>query len=240
MAVADRSVFARSDLQVVLRWTLNKVTPTKLSLSEWRTAGPETTAFTIECSVRQCWACKSSPLTICTESTLLSNTTAAGRVRMAAIDHTRTPILVCNNRPYRVHYIDQEYGVQDLREKLSFATIPPGNEAVTVSRAVTWRDVRRLGIDPIAPDKIPLPGDLYNLCLVAGYARKHYIWWNWGDLEGDLKGKTFKNSHDRESAPDNEMASYGYGSKRSDFEHNHLIHLLIHMDTTPQVMEFID
>lgn len=73
---------------------------------------------------------------------------------------------------------------EDWKEKLGFVTIPcaSSGQSYNIERAV---DLSQLLEDP------PKPGDAFEINLSsAQFERGPGIeWWNWGNLEGDLKGK---------------------------------------------------
>ncbi|OIW31473.1 hypothetical protein CONLIGDRAFT_667392 [Coniochaeta ligniaria NRRL 30616] len=235
-----------TDLQAVLTWSITSASPGHISIAELEAAGPDAPALSLAINVRQAWAAADPPrpLTLSTPYNVIGPGEASIRV-----------IMKCRHVPGKnllgdpltgVHMRYREPTSDDWKTEMPFATIPPG-EGLTVTETVSGaRILKAHGFRPPGNDK-PRPGEEYDLHFAPGRNEPFTDWWNWGDLEGDLKHRKLVDVVDPrlngiQNAPPPEppaLLPFKSWEDNEDEEGRRRIRLLAHYDTTPVVVEFV-
>ncbi len=180
-----------SSRQALLTLTLSTSSPT-LSLSP---SPSDEDPFRLNITLRiEASAQPSRPITIATSDTVLDPATLS-QGSIGALQSTSDPskkISLGNLRP-NIRHPDQPL---DMRHRpwLQFITIP-ADDAVAAAAAAPVVISHDLPLSRIFQFESDLskedikPGEEYSIQLDPGYVGT--MWWCWGDLEGDLKGKKF-------------------------------------------------
>lgn len=223
------------------------MSPEHLSISELEAACPDAPALSLTINVRQAWAAADPPrpLTLCTSFNAISPGDVSIRV-----------LLKCRNVQGKyllgdpitgVHMRYKEPESDDWKTERPFATIPPG-EGFTVTKTISRkRLLKALGFRPPGNEN-PKPGEQYDLFFVPGRNEPFTHWWNWGDLEGDLKDRKLVDIVDPrlngiKNAPLPEppiLLPFKSWEHDEDEEGRFIVRLLAHYDTTPVVVKFVE
>lgn len=240
------SVF-RSQLQAVLRWSVVSILPAEIPLSEAEGTTSDEAAVTVVINVKQV-AAKDPPrpLTICTAHTVLGWGDPSIRLLMQARGEHK--YLLGDPLP-GVHMRYAEPKSDDWKDELPFITIPPGDEGFTATRTISWeRLFQHPSGNPVSQEQRPRAGDEYELCLTGGRKETFTDWWGWGDLEGNLKDRKLvdlvnpklNGVEDPKPPPPHIVLPYGAWDEDYDDNGNQFVHLLIHLDTTPVILKFVE
>lgn len=145
-----------------------------------------------------------------------------------------------------VHMRYAEPKSDDWKTELPFVTVPSGTQGLTVTKTISWgRLLQQRGKAP-AVDKKPQPGDEYELFFCPGRRGSFTDWWNWGDLDGDLKDRKLvslvnpKLNGVKDPALPLPPILLPFDAWGEDFDDdgNELVRLLIILDTTPVLVRF--
>lgn len=186
-----------------------------------------------------------SPLTICTAHTILGQGEPSIRLQMRTKDGPEKYLL--GDALPGVHMRYPEPESDDWKTELPFATVPPGDEGLTVTKAITWKQLLQHRGKPPQPDKQPQPGDEYSLHFARGRRETFIDWWNWGDLEGDLKDRKLVNLvdpklngvEDPQPPPPPTLLPFEAWGEECDESGNDFVRLLNILDTAPLVVKFV-
>lgn len=136
----------------------------------------------------------------------------------------------------------------DWKTELPFVTVPPGAEGLAVTRTISWeRLLQHRGKTPPL-DKQPQPEDEYELYFASGRRETFIDWWNWGNLDGDLKDRKLVNLvnpklngvKDPALPPPPTLLPFDAWGEECDDSGNDFVRLLIILDTTPVLVKFVD
>lgn len=221
------------------------IEPTEISLWEARFAKPQDQAFKIKFNVKQIWSVKPSPMTFCTYNTVLSKTPICLVLGMDPVNHKHMRLLPGPAEHMRRHYKNPFDGLYDFKESLPFSTVPPG-DGLILERVVTWGNIFPGGYIIVPPERVPQPGDAYDVAIKEPLHRTGCPWWNWGSLDDDLKNKKLisprssRRSKPSSTEAEDEVRCFGYGPEdRKDGDGaTPLANLIVHYDTTPQRIQF--
>jgi len=222
------------------------VSPTVVSISQMEAAGPDSPAFDLTINVKQTWAAANPPrpLTLLTAYNILGRGDQSIRVTMNCRDVSGKSLL--GDPLFGGHMRYAEPKSDDWKTEYSFATIPP-DDGLTVIRTITReRILKAWGVRPPGNEK-PKPGEEYELYFAPGRREPFTLWWNWGDLDGDLKDRKLVDMVDPrlngiENAPPPEppiMLPFKSWEDTEDEEGRIIVRLLAHYDTTPVVVKFV-
>ncbi|KAK2592121.1 hypothetical protein QQS21_010192 [Conoideocrella luteorostrata] len=236
-----------TQLQAALRWSVVNVTPSVISLYEASTKDPSEPALTLTINVKQLSPARDQhPLTICTANTILGEGDPSLRLLMRNSDRATKYLLGDSLPGINMQYAELE--LDDWKTELPFATVPPGAEGLTVTRAISWeRLLQHRGKAP-SLDKQPQPGDEYELYFAPGRLEPFTDWWNWGDLDGDLKDRKLVNLvnpslngvKDPALPLPPTLLPFDAWGEGSDDSGNDFVRLLIILDTTPILVKFVN
>ncbi|CAJ2509138.1 Uu.00g141640.m01.CDS01 [Anthostomella pinea] len=239
-----------TDLQVVLRCSIRNVTPTKLSLSEGKAADPAAAALTFELNVQQSWSRSPQPLTLCTSLTILTNRGRGGQY-MNWQGEGPTKIL-----PHTFGNARFTRCGRRERQNHSYVTVPPGDEGLTFQKGISWGSLLRPYGRPLPENVEPVIGDRYDLVFAKNERREPFTqWWNFGDLESDLKDKKLvhymprpdpapvSSGEEDESpqfSPDSVVLPFKAWEDYRDEDRDTFVRLAVHFDTTPVEIVFVE
>jgi hypothetical protein len=230
----------------LLRWTIVDVTPSEISLSEADGADPKRPAVTLTINVRQATPNGDPrPLTICTAHTILGDGDPSIRISMRARGADK---YLLGDPLFGVHMRYAIPSSDDWKTELPFVTIPPGSEGLTVTKTITWEHFLQARGKAVSEERRPRPGDEYELVLCKGRRETFTEWWNWGDLQTDLKDRRLVNLvnpklngvEHADPPPEPILLPYAAWEEECDDEGNDFVRLLVHLDTTPVVVRFIE
>jgi hypothetical protein len=236
----------RTNLQAALRISIASSSPDPISISALKAADPDSPSLTLTINAKQSWgASPPRPLTLCTSSTILGLGDPGIHVYMRCRGKEKSmlgdPLSGIN-----MHYAEPKS--DDWKTELNFATVPPGDEGLTVTRTVSCRALLKAR----GKDKGPEPGEEYDLRLSRGRRTALTIWWNWGDLEHDLKERKLVdlvdprlNSSEQHpprapSPPPPILLPFGSWDDDADDEGRSMVWLFVHLDTTPVLVKFVE
>ncbi|KAK3311939.1 hypothetical protein B0H66DRAFT_570953 [Apodospora peruviana] len=239
----------RTKLQSVLRWSIASITPSEISLSTASAADPNATALSVSINVRQTWSAEPSrPLTLCTAHTILCGRPSIRLYMTSVTDNSRfllgDPLTGINMR-----YIEP---ISDnWKTELPFITIPPlESEGITIAREITYGDLFAKWGKPIPKEtnSYPKVGEEFELRFAEGGRKESFTdWWNWGDLEGDLKEVKLidmpnpkVNPRGPKAPPEGSLLPFASWEDEADDEGNWMVRLQVHIDTTPVVVRFVE
>ncbi|KAI9811402.1 MAG: hypothetical protein M1826_003192 [Phylliscum demangeonii] len=250
-AKTDKDGQNRKQLQAILSVSITDCTPV-VSLS----AADDESPFEITVSARITWSAHPSrPLTLSTWRTPFNepvdglpytgdSIAHAVRMQSATDPGQRLATLGRPHPSYRVHFKEPD-GREDWRTQMAFMTVPSwaSGQSVTVRRVLE----RRFLFPPADHDAdalIPRPGDAFDLLLDADIV---VAWWNWGDLERDLKEKKFVNwpdprLNDRHDPPPPEpyLLPYACWEPPEDEDGNEMVYLDVEQDPAPRRIRFVE
>ncbi|WEW57134.1 hypothetical protein PRK78_002594 [Emydomyces testavorans] len=224
----------RTELQSIIEISISSTNP---SPARFSTSNPK---LSLTISARQTWSAHPDrPLTLCTRHTpldvavpgrewtgesmkrhfMVNKACSALTRRGAMIHHYKTP--------------DED----DWQQKLGFITLPPAASggSYSVTREVNFTEL--LGAD--VSQKV---GTIFGLELhPSGLMGTPGIeWWNWGDLEGELKGKNLgyrgdpklndKNREEEKKTLGDIVLPFGCWEDTEDDEGNEMVWLEVEFD----------
>ncbi|KAH8731121.1 hypothetical protein GQ44DRAFT_822694 [Phaeosphaeriaceae sp. PMI808] len=237
MIIAGRN---RSELQAIIQFSAT-VKSIGLSISF--------PSITFSISARQIWsASPDRPLTICTRYTPLNakvpgQILSGGRLdwNIASLDDEGSwNTLRC--MPMTIKDNIRAPRAKDWQQEASFVTIPALNSGHT------YNVDRKLNLSTVPINRRPrlVCGETVYFKLVRGYYFPilDISWWNWGDLEGDLKSKKLGHRKDPKSRgrnreeekkrlPDELVLGYDNWRDTEDDQGNRMVRLEVEFDETP-------
>ncbi|KAK4206348.1 hypothetical protein QBC37DRAFT_435092 [Rhypophila decipiens] len=254
--IPDRDIASRKNrtkLQSVLRWSIVSVQPSEISLAKACASDPNATALSISINIRQTWSSSTDPprpLTICTAHTILAGSESPSiRLYMTSVDDKSRHLL--GDPLAGINMNHREPLTDDWKTVLPFFTIPP-SDGITVTRDISYRDLLARWGKPVPPeaDSYPKPGEEFELRFASDVAcRKETFtdWWNWGDLEGDLRHVKLidmpnpkVNTAGPTEPPEGSLLPFASWDDEADDEGNWMVRLQVHMDTTPVLVRFVE
>ncbi len=136
----------------------------------------------------------------------------------------------------------------DWKSELPFVTVPPGEGGVTVTKAISWGRLLEIRGKTPSPERQPQPEDEYELYFAPGARGIFTDWWNWGDLDTDLKDRKLVDLVNPElngvkdpplPSPPILLPFESWGEVEDD-DGNSFVRLLVLLDTTPISVKFVD
>jgi hypothetical protein len=146
-------------------------------------------------------------------------------------------------RHLRIHWADP-YPADNWRDLMGFVTIPSyaSGEELLVTRTLEREDL--FSKTWAGTYNIPRPGEEFELGLDSDF---YVEWWNWGDLEGDLKDKKFVvlpnpkySDRDDPPPPDPYLLPYACWDDFEDDEGREMIYLQIDQSEETKRVKFVD
>lgn len=205
--------------------------------------------MTITANVKQSWAIgPPRPFTLYSGFSIL---VGEARNNIVLTSKSRDHRLLGDPLGYS-HYLHLvQPDADDWKIVLPFVTIPPGEDGLTVLREIKWKDLlggHDDGRSEGNSDWRPEPGEEYNMTWSRGRYRLHTTWWNWGDLEGNLKDKRLVNMVDPRlngvqnpgPPPPDVVLPYDSWKDRRDGDRNTYVWLQMHLDTKPLTVQFVE
>jgi hypothetical protein len=121
----------------MLHWFITHISPTEISLLEEEAADPKSAAFTLTINVKQTSPIRPPrPLTLCTAHTILGEGDSSIRVTMRGRSMEK---LLLSDPLHGFHMRYDGPKSDDWKTEMPFATIPGGDEGLTVTKTITWK-----------------------------------------------------------------------------------------------------
>lgn len=144
-----------------------------------------------------------------------------------------------------IHYMSPRE--EDWQQTLGFVTLPPADSkrAYSVKREIDFAEIFK-------STAFLKPGVVFEFGLSPpGHRTPEVEWWNWGDLEGDLKGKVLSercdpmlNDKDREEErkklPENVVLACKSWEDKEDDQGNEMVWFEVVFDKREIKVEFVD
>ncbi|KAM7185201.1 hypothetical protein V8F33_012544 [Rhypophila sp. PSN 637] len=244
----------RTKLQSVLCLSIVSVQPSEISLAKASASDLNAPALSISINIRQTWSSSTDPprpLTICSAHTILAGPESPSiRLSMTSVDNKSRHLL--GDRLAGINMNHREPLTDDWKTVLPFVTIPPSSDGITVTRDISYRDLFARWGKPVPPeaDEYPKPGEEFELRFASeGACRKETFtdWWNWGDLEGDLRHVKLidmpnpkVNTAGPTEPPEGSLLPFASWDDEADDEGNWMVRLQVRVDTTPVLVRFLE
>ncbi|KAF2175778.1 hypothetical protein K469DRAFT_701474 [Zopfia rhizophila CBS 207.26] len=199
---------------------------------------------------RQTWsAYPDQPLTLCTRHTpldipILGRDWTGGRLKQHLKISPSEKIPTESAQTH--HYKEPAEG--DWQQKLGFVTIPPASsgKSYSVTREIELGEV--FETDGLVKERGVFEVKLDDMSFKKSPGIE---WWNWGDLEGEFKGKKLsyradpklndKNrEEERKKLPDDVVLPYGCWKNTEDDEGNQMAWLEVDFDERPLRVEIVE